>query len=160
MQVNPESFMAEQAKDTWWFILPAVITPIISVAILFQVASIDTYLALAVGGGTTLAGLIGGLIYRQYYLRRTASKAILLTIPEHQERSLSDLKSAVDNVTSLIREYEQKSIQEAQGYEIKTKRLAVLVFEAQSNQERLAAALDQMQKVIGERGEAVDLESA
>lgn len=160
MQINPESFMEEQAKNTRWFILLVVIMPIISVVILYQVASINIYYALAAGGGTALVGLIGGLLIRRYYLRHIARKVILLTIPEYQERSLPDLKSVVDDVAALVKEYEQKSIQEAQGYEIAAKRLIFLVSEAKSNQERLTEALDQMQKILGERGEDVDLESA
>ena len=159
MQITPDLFMEEQAKHTWQFILLGVIMPIISVAVLYQMALVDMNHALAVGGGAALIGLIGGLLLRQHYLRHIARKVILLTIPEYQERSLSDLKLVVNEVTALVKEYEQKSIQEAEEYEVKTKHLATLLAEAEGNQERLTSTLDRMRQIL-ERHEVSDLETA
>ncbi|HOA52579.1 MAG TPA: hypothetical protein PKI05_10010 [Thermogutta sp.] len=115
---------------------------------------------MGIGAGIALTGVIVGLIYRRHYLKMTASRVLLLATPEPNKSSLTDLRAVVESVESLIKEYENRTTNEIERFEIQTAQLSALLAEAQSNEERLAAALNQMQKILGlkEGSEAVDSE--
>jgi hypothetical protein len=160
---TPESFMQEQAGATSWFIFLIGVWPILCATTIVLASTNSTLtrdVALGIGAGIALTGVIVGLIYRRHYLKMTAGRVLLLATPEPTKSSLTDLRAVVESVESLIKEYENRTTNEIERFEIQTAQLSALLAEAQSNEERLAAALNQMQKILGlkEGSEAVDSE--
>ncbi len=165
---SPESFMKEQADATLWFVAIISVTLAlfaVALVLIFTVIPPTWLTASRIGWGFILLAMIGittGFIYRRHYLKKTGREVLLLATPEPTKSSLTDMRAVVEGVGSLIKEYEHRTTKEIEGFEIQTAQLSALLAEAHSNHERLAAALSQMQRVLGlrEGSEAVDSEFA